>query len=273
MMCKIAVVQFESKQFAAKDNLAKAEKFIQQAASEKADIIIFPEDFVTGPIEHKKELADTNNTYRNHFQDLAKKYKIDIVPGSFIEKDGAGLFNTTYYIDSSGEVLAQYRKNNLWMSEKGHFTPGHEVPVVKTKFGKVGLTICWDLMFPEVFRKMVSQGVEIVFCPSYWCFKDAGEGLKYDTKSEIKLVDALCVARAFENEIALVFCNAAGEFAQNGYKDAVIGHSQITVPFKGALKKLSHNKEEMFIKVIDTAILRVAEASYQVRNDLQGPIF
>ncbi|MFA5946414.1 MAG: carbon-nitrogen hydrolase family protein [Patescibacteria group bacterium] len=270
MKCKIAVVQFEITQFAVEKNLAKAETFIKQAAAEKADIIVFPEDFVTGPIEHKKELADADHVYRNHFQRLAKEYKIDIIPGSFIEKDDAGLFNTTYYIDSTGEVLARYRKVNLWLSERGHFIPGHEMPVVQTKFGKIGLTICWDLMFPEIFRKMVDQGVELVFCPAYWCFKDAGEGLKYDKNSEIKLVDALCVGRAFENEIALVFCNAAGEFTQGNFSDAVIGHSQITVPFKGAIKKFTHNTEGMFVKTVDTAILKVAEESYKVRHDLKN---
>jgi predicted amidohydrolase len=273
MKCKIAVVQFEIKQFAIEENLAKAEKFIEQAASENADIIVFPEDFITGPIEHKKELADTDNRYRNLFQRLAKQYNIDIVPGSFVEKNEAGLFNTTYYIDATGQVLAKYRKVNLWLSERGHFIPGHEMPVVETKFGKIGLTICWDLMFPEIFRKMVEQGVEVVFCPSYWCFKDAGEGIKYDARSEIKLVDALTVARAFENEMALVFCNAAGGFTQGDFQDAVIGHSQITVPFKGAIKKLAHNKEDMFVKIVDTNILKVAEASYQVRKDLKSPIF
>lgn len=269
MKCKIAVVQFEIKQFFVEENLAKAEVFIKQAAAEKTDIIVFPEDFITGPIEHKKELADANHTYRDHFQRLAKQYKIDIVPGSFIEKDELGLHNTTYYIDAKGKVLAKYRKVNLWLSERGHFVSGQEVPVVQTKFGKIGLTICWDLMFPEMFRKMVAQDVEIVFCPAYWCFKDAGEGLAFDKNSEIKLVDSLCVGRAFENEIVLVFCNAAGEFTHGDFSDAVIGHSQVTVPFQGAVNKLEHNKEAMFIQEIDTDILKVAEASYQVRSDLQ----
>ena len=176
MKFKIAVVQFEIKQFSPDENLKKAEEFIKKAIFSKAQIIVFPEDFVTGPIEGKREFADSKHKYRDHFQHLAKKYKIDIVPGSIIEEDKVGLHNTTYYIDSTGKIKSRYRKVNLWHPERKHFTPGHEVSVFNTKFGKIGLTICWDLIFPEIYRKMTKKGVNIVICPSYWCYGDAGNG-------------------------------------------------------------------------------------------------
>ncbi len=113
---------------------------------------------------------------------------------------------------------------------------------------------------------MVRQGVEIVICPSYWCFEDAGSGMKYDTNAEVKLVNALCVARAFENEIILVYANAAGVGKYQGIEERLIGRSQITVPFKGALRVLEHNQEEMFIEEVDTSILNDAEAAYQLRR-------
>jgi predicted amidohydrolase len=69
------------------------------------------------------------------------------------------LHNTTYYIDSSGKIKSRYRKVNLWRSERKYFVPGHKVSVFNTKFGKIGLIICWDLIFPEVFRKMVKRGL------------------------------------------------------------------------------------------------------------------
>jgi predicted amidohydrolase len=272
MKFKIAVVQFEINQFSPEKNLKKAEEFIKKASSSKARIIVFPEAFITGSSKETKESINSEDKYIKHFQHLAKKYKIDIVPGSIIGQDKSGLHNMTYYIDSNGKIKSKYKKVNLWHPEKKRFIPGHKVSVVNTKFGKIGLIICWDLAFPEIFRKMEKKGVNIVICPSFWCYGDAGKGLKYDANSETKFVDSLCVDRAFEEEIIVVYCNAAGKLELPNIQDTLIGHSQITVPFIGTVKKLEHNREEMFIQEVDTAILKDAEKVYQIRNDLKHKV-
>src|SRR6266566_7801006 len=222
MFLKIAVVQFAINQFAPEKNLAKAEQFIAEASSEN-DLIVFPEDFIAGPLSGRSEFADYDGRYVKHFQQLASKYYIDIVPGSIIEGDGTGLYNTTYYIDSNGEIRGRYRKVNLWLPERSYITPGNDTSVFDTRIGNVGLIICWDLMFPEMFRAMVRQDVEFVICPSYWCYEDAGEGMKHDANAEIKLVNALCVTRAFENELILVYANAAGSLNFEGVEERLIG--------------------------------------------------
>lgn len=268
MHSNIAVVQFEIAQFAPEQNLARAEGFIQEAIAQQADIIVFPEDFILGPLLGRADLADFSGYYVKQLQELAVKYAIDIVPGSIIEGDEAGLYNTTYYIDRSGEILGRYRKVNLWLPERSYIEPGQHAVVCQTRFGKVGLAICWDLAFPELFRAMVKQDVEIVICPSYWCFEDAGIGIQHDRNSEITFVDALCTARAFEQEIILVYANAAGELHQDKEHGTLIGHSQITVPFKGVLQRCEHNQERMFVQSIETAILAEAEQAYEIRQDL-----
>lgn len=269
MRIKIAVVQFAIHQFAPEKNLEKAEQFIKEAVSQQAHIIVFPEDFVTGPVSANQAYADYEGRYVRHFQHLAAQYSIDLVPGSIIEGNGTGLYNTTYYIDSAGEIRARYQKVNLWLPERSYITAGSGTPVFNTRFGKIGLIICWDLIFPEIFRAMVRQDVDIVICPSFWCFEDAGEGIKHDANAEVKLVKALCVARAFENEVVLVYANAAGSANSEGVEEHLIGRSQITVPFKGALKLLDHNQEAMFLQEVDTAILKDAETSYEIRKDLR----
>lgn len=272
MKFKIAVVQFNIKQFCPEENLKNAEDFIKKAASLRANIIVFPEDFITGPILGKEEFVDFDGKYVKCFQNLAKKYSIDIVTGSWIESERKewkqSWYNTTYYIDSSGKIKGRYRKINLWHPERNYLTPGHEICVINTKYGKIGLIICWDLAFPEIFRKMVMRGVDIVICPSYWCYGDAGIGTKYNN-SEIKFVDSICIARSYENEIIVVYCNAAGKFKYNNFKDRLIGHSQIAVPLKGTLIKLNHNSENMFIQQIDTKILDDARIRYRIRSDLK----
>jgi len=114
-----------------------------------------------------------------------------------------------------------------------------------------------------MFREMIAQGVKVIFCPSYWCIGDAGAGIHYDNKSEVKLVNSTCISRAFENGIVLVFANAAGMLTipKWNFSDTLVGRSQITVPFKGAIKKLNHNHEEMFIQ-------EVAEDVYGIKKDL-----
>src|SRR5215472_16014416 len=118
MRITIAVVQFRIQQFVPVQNLANAERFIQEAAMQ-ADIIVFPEDFVTGALNGDVRMADYDGRYVWYFQQLARKYAIDIVPGSSIEGDGDGrLYNTTYYIDREGQIKGSYRKVNLWHPEK-----------------------------------------------------------------------------------------------------------------------------------------------------------
>jgi len=266
MKLNIAVCQFKIKEHNPKKNIERAEQFIKKASG-KADIIVFPEYFINDSCKNNK-FVDRKRKFVKHFQHLAKKYNIDIVPGSIIEeekkKNKSKIFNATYYIDSNGKIKAEYKKVNLWYSERRHVKPGRNICVIDTKFGKIGLIICWDLEFPEVFRKMDRQNVKIVICTSYWCFGDAGKGLKYDHNSEIKMVDSLCVDRAFENEIILVYCNSAGN-KQIGS----IGHSQITEPFKGVIKKFNHNREGMFIQKINTEILKDAESVYKIRRELK----
>ena len=92
--------------------------------------------------------------------------------------------------------------------------------------------------------------------------------MRHNPEAEVAFVDSLCVARAFENEIVLAFCNAAGAF--EGSKGAChsIGHSQVAVPFVGPAALLAHSREEILLCQVDTAILAEAEASYEIRSDL-----
>ena len=270
MRFKIAVVQFKIKQFSPEENLKKAEVFIRKA-SRKADIIIFPEDFLIGG-NIKEEFVDYKKRYRKTFQNLAKKYKINIIPGSFTEGEKTGLYNTSYFIDSKGRVKARYRKINLWLTERKKINFGNKICVFNTKFGKCGIVICWDLIFPEIFRRMASKGVKIIFCPSLW-YRSWRDYVKYNKEAEILHVNALCQARSIENQIILVYTNASGKLVtSDGNQDEAIGHSQITAPIKGVIKRLNHRKEEMFIQEVDTKILDIEEKYYRIKQDIKKRI-
>jgi predicted amidohydrolase len=262
---KIALVQFSITHLKSDINLAKAESYIKQASEQNAQVIVFPEDFMTSSIFGDTKYLDRNNNFLNQFQLLAKKYNIDIISGSWMEETANGAFSTASYIDASGAVLGQYHKNHLYLSERHFLSPGTEVSVFDTKYGKAGLIICWDIMFPEIFKRMNNLGVQTVYCPSYWYKEIAGKGLEYNNEAEEQHLDALCLARAVENNIAFIYVNAAGiaKFP-NGSSDHLVGHSQINLPIAGTVIKLNHNNEEMVIQEVDLSLLDLAEKTYHL---------
>jgi len=272
MKCRIALAQCEVSDSPEK-NRNKAEQLIKKAAQKKAHIIVFPEYFVTGTKIKLKTAAAHESEYIKAYQELAKKYKIDVVPGSMVHEDDCGRHNMSVYIDSEGNVVGNYRKVHLWLSERASLADGHRSVVFNTKHGKIGLIICWDLMFPEIFRKMARKGVELVICPSYWSDGDCYSfDKKYGTRSDEKIVDALCVERAFENEVVLAYCNGVGRVRYGKKNEKLIGHSQMTMPLKGVVKKAKYRKEELVVANINTTILKDAEKAYKIRSDLKKTV-
>lgn len=262
----VALVQCTIAHLQPEVNLQKAEEYIQQAAAQNAQVIVFPEDFMTGSIFGDTRHLDRNDNFRKRFQELAKKYAIDIVTGSWMEETVDGNFNRSTYIDAQGNVLGVYAKNHLYLSE-GHFLKaGTDVPVFETKYGKAAMIICWDIVHPEIFARMVKQGVQIVYCPSYWYKEIAGKGLAYNPNCEAEQLDALCLTRAVENNIAFVYVNPAGSMSfANGSTDTLVGHSQITLPMAGPVVRMNHNREEMVVQSVDLSFLDLAQAEYQLR--------
>jgi len=274
MKVKLALIQMAVHEGEIAFNLEKAKRYVEKAADRNADIVVFPEDFLTGPVgKQNHKLVDFDNRFRKEFQSLAQKFSIDIVSGSWIEGGTFGWQNVSYYIDRKGGIKGRYCKVNLWKPERSYLTPGNSVCVFNTKFGRVGLSICWDLMFPEFFRIFARHNVKLVFCPSYWITKDAGIGLKWNKKSEIITVNSLCAARAAENGIAFIYVNAAGSFHCPGRDpDPLIGQTQIALPFQGCVKRVATNKECMLIQEIDLKILGDAERAYGIRGDLRSGV-
>lgn len=120
---------------------------------------------------------------------------------------------------------------------------------------------------------MTKRGAKIVFCPSLWYKgKDYKPYIKYNINSEKDHVNALCTARAVENNIIFVYANAVGNLKTSGNKlDEAIGQSQITSPIIGVLNKLNKG-ESMFIQEVDTNILKDSERAYEIRKDLKNRI-
>ena len=159
------------------ENIAKADKMVRKAASEGAKIILLPELF-----ERQYFCQERNHDYYlyarsleedeavNHFKKVAAELEV-VLPISFYEKDVNVFYNTTAVIDADGSVLGIYRKTHIpddhYYQEKFYFTPGDTgFKVWDTRYGKIGIGICWDQWFPETARGMAVQGAEILFYPT-----------------------------------------------------------------------------------------------------------
>ena len=159
------------------DTLDKAEKLVRKAASQGAQIILLPELFETPYFCQEKNydfynLATTleENEAIKRFKPIAKELDI-VLPISFYERDGNAFFNTVALINNEGEVQGIYRKTHIpddhFYQEKFYFTPGDTgFKVWPTKYGCIGVGICWDQWFPESARAMALLGAEMLLYPT-----------------------------------------------------------------------------------------------------------
>ncbi|PWN53498.1 carbon-nitrogen hydrolase [Violaceomyces palustris] len=174
----------------------------------------------------------------------------------------SNLYNTAYYVSRQGRVEGRYTKRNLWHPERVTLSPATKdshpdlihppVFTITTKRGlrlRAGMAICWDLAFPEVFRRMVEEqpptnptssssssldsnnssppshrlSPDIVFVPTCWYLTDGGvQGFRWNPNSESDLLDSLCSTRAIENECILAMCNVSGPSPPQGFPESVL---------------------------------------------------
>ena len=173
---KVAALQFSCSKDV-QENINKAEKMVREAADNGANIILLPELFERQYFCQEKRydyydyaLPLEKNPAVNRFKEVAKELSV-VIPVSFYERDIDRLFNTVAMIDADGSVLGIYRKTHIpddhFYQEKFYFTPGDTgFKVFDTRFGCIGVGICWDQWFPETARCMAVQGAEMLLYPT-----------------------------------------------------------------------------------------------------------
>ena len=170
------------------ENLRQFADLISQAAGSGADIVCLPEGATlagTG-LNYVSASEAIPGPSTDFLGDIARKHNLYIIAG-ILEKDNKAVFNTAVLIDREGAVAGKYRKVSLPREEiEGGVTPGSELPVFDTDFGRIGMMICWDVTFPEAARTLAFKGAEVIFLPIW------GGHL------------TLAKARALENQVYLV---------------------------------------------------------------------
>ena len=211
MSWKVMLAQMDSKDNR-EENQAAAEKMIFQAADQGADLLIFPEtvDYIGKNLkEHALDLTQ-GGSWQDFFAEKAKQYGMYLHGGSITEKNKEGKpYNTSLFFDPEGQLIAKYRKMHMFdvevtdgpaYRESAGTTAGNEIVTVDTKLGKLGLSICYDLRFPELYRLQAMGGAKLLIVAA-----------NFTRATGAKHWEILLRARAIENGCYVLACNQCGE--------------------------------------------------------------
>ena len=155
------------------DNLRLGLAMLEAAGQQRADIAVLPEGFIAAglPAGRLRSVAEPlSGPSMSAIADCARRHRMYAVTGFFVVEDGR-LFNVAVLIDRSGKIVGKYAKKHPTEGEiLGGVTPGNAVPVFDTDFGRVGLSICFDVNWPSLWEELKKQGAELV------CWLSAYEG-------------------------------------------------------------------------------------------------
>ena len=172
----IAAVQMQCS-ISVSENIEKADAMVRRAAQQGAQVILLPELFERPYFcqERRYEYYAfakpiLENDAVRHFLSVAKELEV-VIPVSFYEKDGCTLYNSVAMVDADGSLMGVYRKTHIpddhYYQEKFYFTPGNTgFRVWDTRYGKIGVGICWDQWFPETARCLALAGAEMILYPT-----------------------------------------------------------------------------------------------------------
>lgn len=194
---------------------------VASAAAAGTDLAILPEIWSPGyfAFDDYGAAAAHAPDVRRQLAGLASRHGIHLHGGSFVEGRNGKLHNTSVLFDPTGTAIAEYSKIHLFgfgSREPEVLTPGGSVTVVDTAIGRLGMVVCYDLRYPELFRQMVDAGAEMVLVASAWPYP------------RLEAWQTLVKARAIEGQIHVVAVNGVGPTASG---PSLCGHSLVVDPW------------------------------------------
>ncbi len=238
MRLAISIGQMDVQLGLPQENLAVVTRMTAEAARRGSDVVVFPELWSTGyDLENGADYATgTDAGIFAEVAALAKANKIAIL-GSCLADLGAGrIGNTAVFFDKNGVAQGEYSKTHLFrlMNEEQYLVAGDTRTLLNTEWGKMGVAICYDLRFPELFRAYALAGAKLIFLPSEW------------PHPRLAHWRTLLQARAIENQLFMVACNRVGTTGETAF----FGHSAIIDPW-GAFVVEAGESEMLITAVID----------------------
>lgn len=229
----------------------------QLLAAVTADVIILPELWPTDFFafdRYRREAEKLDDSIISTLADIACERNAWIVGGSFVEQSSSGrLHNCAVVVNASGAVVATYRKTHLFgigSRERELVSAGDALVCLDLPWGRLGLSLCYDLRFPELYRELVNDGAEIVAVSAAW------------PRSRVEHWEILLRARAIENQVFVLGCCASG--TDSGV--ALAGATMTVSPWGEVLAHAS-DQEQLLYSELDIQVLRELRESFPVLQD------
>ncbi|OWR32723.1 N-carbamoylputrescine amidase [Saccharibacillus sp. O23] len=261
------------------DNIRKAEALVRKAAAEGAQVILLQELFET-PYFCQKEKAEyyqyatelENNKAIRHFKQIAEELQV-VLPISFYEKKNYARYNALAMIDADGQVLGTYRKSHIpdgpGYEEKFYFNPGDTgFKVWNTRYGKIGVGICWDQWYPEAARAMALMGAEILLYPT--AIGSEPQDSSIDSKDHWQ---ACMIGHAGSNLIPVIASNRIGPESDEDSSINFYGSSFIAGPRGNKIVEASRDQEEVLTAEFDLDQLEIDRIEWGVFRDRRPELY
>ena len=225
--------------------MEKARRMVFAAAESGAHIAVLPEMF-SCPYDRAYFRAFAARGHEETVAALshwAKEAGLLLVGGSIPEREGGRLYNTSFVFDETGRQLARHRKVHLFdvdlpgmrFHESHTFSPGSEVTVFDTRWGKMGLAVCFDVRFPELFRAMASRGARVILLPAQFNLTTGPAHWELALRS-----------RTVDNECFVVGASAA---RYEGFSYECWGHSTVVDPLGTVLASCDETEQILFAEL------------------------
>jgi len=250
-------------------NLAFAEAAIDRLASERADLICLPETFnyLAGEEEMRENAEPLDGPSLSRLREKARERGVNVHCGSILERRGTEVYNTSVVFDRRGEQIAAYSKIHLFdveisggvvYRESDVVSPGSKVAVFDCEGVSVGLSICYDLRFPELYRSLADRGAPLVLVPAVFTLMTGKDHW-----------EVLVRARAIENQC---YVAAIGNWGWCPPKYTSWGHSMVVNPWGTILVQAADCATTLCCE-LDMDLLRAVREKLPALRHRKGDLF
>lgn len=241
-------------------NIEQAQTMVAEASRRKSSVVVLPELFSTGYVleEAQTHASALDEGIFSDLSSMAVEGNIAIV-SSVLGYDGERVANTLPVFDASGERLGVYRKMHLFrlFDEDKYLSQGNDPLLLEMAWGKTGFAICYDLRFPEIFRRYaVTQDASVIIITAEWPL------------ARVEHWRSLLIARAIENQCFIIACNASGDTGDT----IMAGHSMIIDPW-GRIIIEAGETPQLITAEIDLEEVTKARGKIPIFDDVRRDIY
>jgi omega-amidase len=258
MMLTISLAQMNILLGSIEANYARAVEMIAGAKERGSQLILLPELWTSGyDLAKTQEHARSNELMVDHLAEEAAEKNI-FIGGSFLLQRNQGLYNTFVLIAPDGQRW-QYEKLHLFrlMDEHLWLTPGNHTETASVAGNQIGMAICYDLRFPELFRQYALEGVSLILLPAEWPAR------------RIAHWQVLLKARAIENQVFIAGVNTVGVTGSETFG----GFSAVISPWGEMLVEGSGKEEELLTTTIDLSEIDQVRSQIPILSDRRPDIY